>query len=237
MQGLNCTVYAYDPSITAPKIRSAKAKASLTLPPRGHSIHFSPLGVGALPSSSPSWPLVTLHHLLATNGHLGRRLDYLKVDIEGEELATLPEWLDSGVLDQVVQLFLLFFLFIVLLIFLLFQVQQLGLEFHLPTVHHQEPLHPLLNLLPCTWWPLTYYLHFRYLTPTPGLDTWPRMPQQHHQTTWRHLVTVLQRLYTLGFRVIGHDVNTAVKQAQDGYFSFMDVVFMRDNVWSHLDTK
>ena len=63
-------------------------------------------------------------------------------------------------------------------------------------------------------------------------------------------MAVVQGLYRQGFRVIAHDVNTHVSQeeggqlyclsqvktAQDGYFTFFDVVLMKDNVWNHLDT-
>lgn len=181
MDGLNCSVHAFDPSISAPSLR-------------GRDTHFSKVGVGAEASSDPSWPLATLHQLLRTRGHLQRRIDYLKVDIEGEELATLPEWLDSGVLEH---------------------VEQLGLELHLPSVHLQEPWHWLLELVPGAWAPLHPLL--RFLSPV-----------QHHRMSWRRLLGVLQRLYRLGFRVIAHVANANVKNAQGGYFSYFDVVLMKE---------
>lgn len=35
---------------------------------------------------------------------LGKTISYLKVDIEGSELNTFPEWISSGVLDHVSQI-------------------------------------------------------------------------------------------------------------------------------------
>ena len=116
MSGLGCRVWAYDPSSSHPALR-------------GPNTHFSRLGVGARASTDPAWPLDTLQGILATNGHSQHNISYLKVtpalsscppvlqvDIEGEELASLPQWLDTGVLDR---------------------VHQLGMELHLPTIHNQ----------------------------------------------------------------------------------------------------
>ena len=73
--------------------------------------------MGARESTDPAWLLDTLQGILANNGHSQHNISYLKVtpalsscppvpqvDIEAEELASLPQWLDTGVLDRVHQL-------------------------------------------------------------------------------------------------------------------------------------
>ena len=54
---------------------------------------------------------------MAANGDNGKRMFYLKMDIEGAELEVLPELLESGVLDR---------------------VDQLALEFHLEEIHEKQ---------------------------------------------------------------------------------------------------
>ena len=89
MDALNCTVHAFDPSVTFP-------------PTRGQSTYFQKLGVGA--ARDQRRRLETLATLLADNQHNQSRVFYLKVDIEGMELEALPEWLESGALEHVEQL-------------------------------------------------------------------------------------------------------------------------------------
>jgi hypothetical protein len=113
----------------------------------------------------------TLSTLLRANHHEASRVFYLKVDIEGAELAALPEWLESGVLEH---------------------VEQLAMELHLPPVHQEQ-----------------------------------RFP-------W--LLELLQRLYKAGFRLVSHEVNMTVKNISLGYHNYLEVVLMRDTVWSFLDT-
>ncbi len=37
------------------------------------------------------------------NGDFGKQITYLKVDVEGSELKSISQWIDSGVLDYVRQ--------------------------------------------------------------------------------------------------------------------------------------
>ena len=46
----------------------------------------------------------TLQGLLQANGDQHRKIFYLKMDVEGAELAVLPEWIQSGALARVDQL-------------------------------------------------------------------------------------------------------------------------------------
>ena len=46
----------------------------------------------------------TLDTLLKENGEYGRRITYLKVDVEGYEIACLKQWLKSGVVNFIDQL-------------------------------------------------------------------------------------------------------------------------------------
>lgn len=57
----------------------------------------------------------------------------------------------------------------------------------------------------------------------------------HKQKKFQWLVKLLQQLYTMGFRLISHEVNSAMGKTDQGYYSCLEVVLMRDNVWSFLD--
>ena len=46
----------------------------------------------------------TLDTLLKENGEYGRRITYLKVDVEGYEISCLKQWLKSGVVNFIDQL-------------------------------------------------------------------------------------------------------------------------------------
>ena len=46
----------------------------------------------------------SLGGLIHANGHLGRNITMVKMDIEGTELKALDAWMDEGSLDQVSQL-------------------------------------------------------------------------------------------------------------------------------------
>lgn len=84
---MGCITYVYDHTIVAP-------------PRRGSNIHFIKTGMGT--EKTPE--LDTLENHIATNNHQGRLIDYLKVDIEEEELNSLPQWIETGVLNNVDQL-------------------------------------------------------------------------------------------------------------------------------------
>ena len=45
----------------------------------------------------------TLQTLLIENGEFGKRITYLKVDVEGSELLCLKQWIKSGVVDFIEQ--------------------------------------------------------------------------------------------------------------------------------------
>ena len=48
---------------------------------------------------------------------------------------------------------------------------------------------------------------------------------------------MLQQLLRLGFRVISHEVNMTVKTTTRGYHSYLEVLLMKDTVWSYLDGR
>ena len=155
MDALNCTIFAHDQTVNYPSHR-------------GNGISFTKVGIG----SSNRGNVRTLKHHLATNEHENSTIFYLKVDIEGEELNSLPEWVSSGALNH---------------------VKQMALEFHLGPIHSQRRFNWLLELM--------------------------------------------SQLYKLNFRLISHEINMTVgKAANDNYYSYMEVVFMKDDVWNFLDT-
>ena len=47
--------------------------------------------------------MMTLKDAVASMGDTGKVISYLKVDIEGSEIRAIPEWIESGILDQVSQ--------------------------------------------------------------------------------------------------------------------------------------
>ena len=54
-------------------------------------------------------------------------------------------------------------------------------------------------------------------------------------TRFKGLVTVLQDLYKLNFRLISYQVNLVARKVMDNYYTLMEVVFMKDDVWNYLD--
>ena len=46
----------------------------------------------------------TLGQIMATNGHSGKKITMIKMDVEGEEMQGLNVWLDEGSLDNVGQI-------------------------------------------------------------------------------------------------------------------------------------
>ncbi len=48
--------------------------------------------------------LIFFQDVIASNGDLGKRITYLKVDVEGSELKSISEWIASGILDDVRQI-------------------------------------------------------------------------------------------------------------------------------------
>jgi len=59
----------------------------------------------------------------------------------------------------------------------------------------------------------------------------------HQGQRFQWLLKLLQQLYSLGFRLISHEVNMTVKNQSpwQGYHSLLEVVLMKDSVWSFLD--
>ena len=45
----------------------------------------------------------------------------------------------------------------------------------------------------------------------------------------------LQSLYQLNFRLISYQVNLVARKVMDNYYTLMEVVFMKDEVWNYLD--
>ncbi len=53
--------------------------------------------------SSSLGQVLTLSDAVKSMGDTGKTISYLKVDIEGSELKSIPEWISSGILDRVNQ--------------------------------------------------------------------------------------------------------------------------------------
>ena len=96
MNDFGCQVLMFDPTVNYQK-------------QLGNKLSFEKLGVAARRNEEKL--LDTFSSILQRNGHLDRKITYLKNDIEGAEVDCLLEWFESDALKN---------------------VQQLGLEFHLP---------------------------------------------------------------------------------------------------------
>ncbi|KAK3888732.1 hypothetical protein Pcinc_007207 [Petrolisthes cinctipes] len=95
-------VYSFDPTMNLPNFK------------RGSNIYFKNLGLegykGTLPEREQS-KVDTLGNIMRMLGHEGRRIDYLKIDIEGSEIPALEQVFSDAP-------------------HLLTQVSQLGMEVH-----------------------------------------------------------------------------------------------------------
>jgi len=145
-----CEIHAHDPTVDFPS-------------QRGKNIRFEKIGLGV--EKGPS--MDSLENILLSNEHTDTTVEYLKIDIEGHELAGLPNWLETGALKN---------------------VNQLALELHLTGLHDGP------NFI------------------------------------W--LLEILQKLYKLNFRLISHEVNMVVGPGPHNRYTLMEVVFMKDDVWS-----
>ena len=103
MGSVGCVVHAYDPTVNLP---SSPAK----------NVYFIKLGLGhykgrtelilnhAANMRSEMLPITTLKDAIFNNGDLGKEITYLKVDIESSEIKAIPDWIRSGVLENVRQI-------------------------------------------------------------------------------------------------------------------------------------
>jgi len=90
---LGCSIFAFDPSVNYPRTR-------------GRNIVFKKLGLGAdtkRRKNGARYDLETLENIFKMNNHSESVINYLKIDVEGEEAAALPKWISSGALKNVEQ--------------------------------------------------------------------------------------------------------------------------------------
>ncbi|XP_066964374.1 uncharacterized protein [Macrobrachium rosenbergii] len=99
-QFLNCEIHMYDPLEDASWLQG-----SLT-----ENMHFHRVGISSVfreipPRGNISKQLaLTFDKMLEENGHLGRTIHYLKMDVESSEWEVLEHMLDNNLLDNVLQL-------------------------------------------------------------------------------------------------------------------------------------
>ena len=108
---LGCKVFTFDPYVRYP-------------PKIAKNVYFEKLGVAN--RNDPPNLLKTLSSIFSAKNHSNTKITYLKIDIEGNEIDGLDEWLKSGALDN---------------------VQQIALEYHLEdTISTMNLFKALLNL-------------------------------------------------------------------------------------------
>lgn len=88
---LGCQVHAYDPAIDV----------SLVTHPR---LHFHRAFLNVTTNTCMSIPYYSLDRLIKDNGDEGKKITYLKLDIEHQERPVLTDWLESDVLDNIEQI-------------------------------------------------------------------------------------------------------------------------------------
>ena len=121
MAELGCTVHAYDPSTKV-------ERPSNSYHPK---IHFHQLGLGHMEGQKSLntkdgeefITVNTLDEILKANGDDGKSISYLKIDIEGSEIAGIKQWLKSGVMKF---------------------VDQLGIEMHTRSIYIEKTAHKMI---------------------------------------------------------------------------------------------
>ena len=86
---LGCKVFTFDPYVRYP-------------PKIAKNVYFEKLGVAN--RNDPPNLLKTLLSIFSAKNHSKTKITYLKIDIEGNEIDGLDEWLKSGALDNVQQI-------------------------------------------------------------------------------------------------------------------------------------
>ena len=108
---LGCKVFTFDPYVRYP-------------PKIAKNVYFEKLGVAN--KNDPPNLLKTLSSIFSAKNHSNTKITYLKIDIEGNEIDGLDEWLKSGALDN---------------------VQQIALEYHLQdTISTLKFFNAVMNL-------------------------------------------------------------------------------------------
>ncbi|KAK3086640.1 hypothetical protein FSP39_021286 [Pinctada imbricata] len=127
-----CDVYSFDPSMNIGNHNHSK------------NIHFYQIGLGDkeeeiyVQKTNSRWKLKTLKTIIHELGHTNRRIDILKMDIEGHERESLPQMMASGALRNVSQLCLEFHSFYV--VDTVKELYKFGFRIFWS---HQNPLWPL----------------------------------------------------------------------------------------------
>lgn len=127
---MGCEVHGYDHTIKANQIRTQVTENFV-------SWH---LGMGIVTDLQKN--IIRLKDALAKNGHTGRTIHYLKIDIEGEEKNSIPDWIESGALDN---------------------VEQIGMEVHL------QQKHKWLDALYISHYQSLYKIGFRLISWDPNV--------------------------------------------------------------------
>jgi len=92
MAELGCTVHAYDPYVKSPNTTR-------------ENLHFYEIGIGSAKAEDDKHlEFTTLEMAMQKNGDHGKKITYLKLDIEQSEVEVLRELIDSEILKNVGQI-------------------------------------------------------------------------------------------------------------------------------------
>lgn len=89
MMNMGCEVFGFDPSVN---------------PHPGMQFKFHKVGLADSTKVDGAYSYMTLSDIFRINNHTSRKISVLKIDIEGWEMAALPQALETGALDDVHQL-------------------------------------------------------------------------------------------------------------------------------------
>ncbi|XP_070552256.1 uncharacterized protein [Ptychodera flava] len=103
MATYGCDVFAFDPSIHKPSHKHSERVwfYNFGLLDKNSDKHF---GRSMISSNTQQWKVRTLEGLMAEMDHQNRKIDILKIDIEGAEWQSLYQMLERGTLQYVKQL-------------------------------------------------------------------------------------------------------------------------------------
>ena len=101
MASLGCVVHAYDPTVDVQSEAVKIHQVGLSYFNGKTTIQVNQDNINPI---LEELEVMTLAEAMAVNGDGDSQVSYLKVDVESHEISAIPEWLQSGVLDNVRQI-------------------------------------------------------------------------------------------------------------------------------------
>ena len=170
---IGCIVHAYDPTVDLP---TSLAK----------NVNFNNVGLGHFTGNkkiaviqnnhtvSKSFPVMTLKDIIKKNGDLGKEITYVKVDVESSEIKAIPEWIQSGILQN---------------------VRQIGIELHTGKMHFHKSKRARVAKILLKAISQLYDMGFRHISYDPNTCVGKR--QDHGGVHYTFVDIVLYKPYNM----------------------------------------